>query len=98
VPKTISQRGKLNMPNPIESGEMRDEMHFERMVDAGENPNGVVMVTPNTDQIGEDYLGRQQWTYGNRDGERWRAFGADPMDPPSAVPETTPMPRRSKRR
>jgi hypothetical protein len=98
MPKRIPQRGKINMPNPIEAGEMSSEMHFEQMVDDGENPNGIVMVTPNTDQIGDDYLGRQQWSYGSRDGERWRPFGADPMDPPSAFPETTPVPRARRRK
>lgn len=61
-------------------------LDFSEAVADGENENGVTLVTPNTDQVGTDYLGRQQWNWGNRDGDRWRPFGADPMDMPSAVP------------
>lgn len=71
-------------------------LDFSEAVADGENSDGTVLVTPNTDEFYEKPMGTQQWPNRSRDGDRFGPFATPESFWPSAVPASPPSPKRKR--
>lgn len=70
-------------------------LDFSEAVADGENSDGTVQVTSNTDEFYDRPMGKQQWPNQSRDGSRFGPFAQLESFFPSAV--MTPPPKSKKR-